>query len=280
MSKEQQSSGTPDLLRRSSSRAMTGSSKISDPLLPTSSAQESDPLLQRGGARAGNGSEVVVADKNNPWANLVNGLYSGASNLTNLLPTGTFLAFTAIAPIITDNGTCDDAFELNLTIVTIVFFALFCVFSCFTDSYQAADGQVYYGIVTLKGLWTPQLPVVLHPGDKEQYKLTFIDVVHAVLSLAVFAACSLMTPNIRACLYPKLQENVVRIVPAFVGFFVSAVFVALPTTRHGIGFPVSPASFSFASRDAAAQLRRELQAADSTNGGTGTSSTSLGPKKE
>ncbi|KAG6553273.1 hypothetical protein Mapa_005007 [Marchantia paleacea] len=229
------------------------------PLVPSSSASPSvggggggggggevEPLLeplQQRSVNTGTGPELSSV-KMQPWAGFLNNIYNGASNLANLLPTGTFLAFTAIAPIVTDNGTCDNPSELWLSMATTLFFAAFCFFSCFTDSFQAADGQVYYGIVTFSGLWTPQLPVALHPGDKEQYKLTFIDFIHALLSLAVFAACAMMTPNIRSCLYPKLSDDAVRTIPALVSFIASYVFTAFPSTRHGVGFPVSPASAS------------------------------------
>ncbi|KAL3687424.1 hypothetical protein R1sor_013733 [Riccia sorocarpa] len=277
----QELAATAGLTKRSTT--MKNSNRVTDPLLPTSASstslsREAEPLLHRGDVATSAGTAV-----NNPWANFVNGLYNGASNLANLLPTGTFLAFTAIGPIVTDNGTCDDPFEYNLTLVTTIFFALFCFLTCFTDSYQAADGEVYYGIVTFKGLWTPQLPVILHPGDKEEYKVTVIDVIHAVLSVAVFVACSLMTPNIRGCLYANLKDNIVRIVPAFVGFFVSAVFIALPSKRHGIGFPVSPSSFSFTSREAKYLQKREAQLdAASLKGPAATEATSsrVGPKKQ
>ncbi|KAL2629420.1 hypothetical protein R1flu_014106 [Riccia fluitans] len=277
MKGSQKLAATAGLTRRTTT--MKNSNRVTDPLLPTSSSTstsgEAEPLLSRGDV------DASASAVNNPWANLVNGLYSGASNLANLLPTGTFLAFTAIAPIVTDNGTCDDPFEVYLTVATTIFFAFFCFLSCFTDSFQAADGQVYYGIVTLKGLWTPQLPVALHPGDKEQYKVTFIDVVHAVLSVAVFAACSLMTPNIRVCLYPHLADNIVRIVPALVGFIVSAVFVATPSKRHGIGFPVSPSSFSFSSREAKYLQKREAELdGASSKGAADATSPSVQPKKE
>ncbi|CAM6096733.1 unnamed protein product [Calypogeia fissa] len=259
-------------------------SQLGDTLLPTSSARETEPLVPKPVVRSSDtGSSVAAASSStekNPWDTLVNGLYSGASNLANLLPTGTFLAFTAIAPIITDNGVCDDPFEFWITVAVLIFFALFCVFSCFTDSYQAADGKVYYGLVTCNGLWTPQLPVALHPGDKEEYKLTWIDVMHSVLSLAVFAACALMTSNIRNCFYPKIDHNVMTIVPAVVGFFVSAVFVTFPSKRHGVGFPVSPASFSYASRSFAYQRKRQMQAEpEASKGVAATGSPMVGSKK-
>jgi hypothetical protein len=248
-----------------------------DPLLSTTSSpskEEVEPLvgnpnvLKQSTSNASSGSGANASADLNPWATFVNGLYSTTSNLANLLPTGTFLAFTAIAPVITGQGKCDDAFEWWFTVAVVCFFGLFTFFSCFTDSYQAKDGKVYYGLVTLNGLWTPQLPTALHPGDKNEYKLTFMDVIHAILSLAVFAALTLATSTVSTCFYPGISEDVQRIFPVTVGFFVSAVFVAFPSKRHGIGFPVSPASLSFTSRELD-QQKRELEAA---NGASSTKS--------
>ncbi|KAL2633319.1 hypothetical protein R1flu_004798 [Riccia fluitans] len=214
---------------------------LSTPLVSPPQQGEIEPTLDQGGSTEYTLESVPMK----PWGNFVNNVYDVASNLANLLPTGTYLAFTTIAPIVTDNGTCDQPTEVWQSVAVTALFAAFCFFSCFTDSYQAADGQVYYGIVTPSGLWTPQLPVVLHPGDKEEYKLTVGDFIHAVLSVAVFAACALMTPNIKSCFYPGLSDDVVRTLPAFVAFVVSTVFTAFPSKRHGIGFPVSPATNSF-----------------------------------
>ncbi|KAG6545822.1 hypothetical protein Mapa_012783 [Marchantia paleacea] len=223
---------------------MTTSAALTAPLVPSSavSIREVEPSQERDGA-AGNRSELSNV-RIGSVGGLLNGVYDGISNLANLLPTGTFLAFTTIAPIITDNGTCDQPSELWLTVATTIFFAVFCFFSCFSDSFQASDGKVYYGVVSLGGLWTPQLPTVLQPTDSEKYKLRFSDFVYALLSLVVFATCALMTPNIRSCLFQDLSEDVVRNLPALVSFLVSVVFTTFPSTRHGIGFPVSPAKSS------------------------------------
>ncbi|KAG6545818.1 hypothetical protein Mapa_012779 [Marchantia paleacea] len=223
---------------------MTNSSTLTAPLMSSSAVSargEVEPLLERGLAAEPAASPDVPLT---PWSAFLNSVTNGISNLANLLPTGTFLAFTTIAPIITDNGTCDQASELWLTVAATIFFAAFCFFSCFTDSFQAADGKVYYGVVTIFGLWTPQLPTVLQPADKGPYKLKFSDFIYALLSLAVFAACALMTPNIRSCLFPELSATVVQTVPAVVSFVVSAVFTLFPSKRHGLGFPVSPISSS------------------------------------
>ncbi|KAG6541808.1 hypothetical protein Mapa_016824 [Marchantia paleacea] len=213
---------------------MANSGALTDPLVPSSSS-----------TTAGSDNPNVRVS---PWAAFVNGITSGVSNLARLLPTGTFLAFTTVAPIITNNGTCDQPSFLWLTVATTLFFAAYCFFSCFTDSFQASDGKVYYGIVTIGGLWTPQLPAGLQPMDQEKYRLKFSDFIYALLSLAVFGACALMTPNVRSCLYPDLSESVVMSVPIVVSFFVSLVFSVFPSTRHGIGFPVSPATSSSGSK--------------------------------
>lgn len=216
---------------------MTTSAALTAPLVPSSAItiRDREPSEER--------SELANV-KVGTVGGFVNGVSDGISNLANLLPTGTFLAFTTIAPIITGNGKCDQPSELWLTMATTIFFAVFCFFSCFTDSFQALDGKVYYGVVGLGGLWTPQLPIALQPTDSERYKLRFSDFVYALLSLVVFATCALLTPNIRSCLFQDLSDDVVRNLPAFVSILVSVVFATFPSTRHGIGFPVSPAKSS------------------------------------
>ncbi|BBN11473.1 hypothetical protein MPTK1_5g12180 [Marchantia polymorpha subsp. ruderalis] len=223
---------------------MATSGTLSAPLMSSSAVGtrgEVEPLLERDlAAEPATSSDTPLT----PWSAFLNNVTNGISNLANLLPTGTFLAFTTIAPIITDNGTCDQPSELWLSVAATIFFAAFCFFSCFTDSFVASDGKVYLGVVTFFGLWTPQLPTGLQPTDQGAYRLKFSDIVYAFLSLAVFTACALMTPNIRSCLFPELSATVVQTVPAVVSFVVSAVFTLFPSKRHGIGFPVSPISSS------------------------------------
>ncbi|BBN11472.1 hypothetical protein MPTK1_5g12170 [Marchantia polymorpha subsp. ruderalis] len=140
---------------------MTTSAALTAPLVPSSAItiRDREPSEER--------SELANV-KVGTVGGFVNGVSDGISNLANLLPTGTFLAFTTIAPIITGNGKCDQPSELWLTMATTIFFAVFCFFSCFTDSFQALDGKVYYGVVGLGGLWTPQLPIALQPTDSER----------------------------------------------------------------------------------------------------------------
>ncbi|KAH7572009.1 hypothetical protein ACOSP7_014986 [Xanthoceras sorbifolium] len=78
---------------------------------------------------------------------------STAANLANLLPTGTALAFQALMPYFTNNGSCLVAHKY-LTSSAIICFSFICFIFSFTDSFIAAsNGKLYYGIATCKGLY-------------------------------------------------------------------------------------------------------------------------------
>lgn len=169
-----------------------------------------------------------------------------SAHLANLLPTGTLLAFQLLTPIFTKNGSCDSATR-PMTLILLILLALSCFLASFTDSVRSSDGQVRYGFVTLKGLW-------LFDGDSagggltaaldlRKYKLTFVDVAHGLLSVLVFGSVALRDKNVVSCLYPEpgLEgEEVLDIVPIGIGVICSLLFVAFPTKRHGIGYPVTP----------------------------------------
>ncbi|TXG65649.1 hypothetical protein EZV62_006924 [Acer yangbiense] len=74
-----------------------------------------------------------------------------AANLSNLLPTGTVLAFQALMPSFTNNGSCMPSHKV-LTSSAIISLSLVCFFSSLTDSF-IANGKLYYGIATLNGLY-------------------------------------------------------------------------------------------------------------------------------
>lgn len=81
--------------------------------------------------------------------------------------------------------------------------------------------------------------------DLAKYKLRFIDCVHAVLSIIVFGVVSLRDKNVVNCFYPKPTQEVqevLDILPLGVGVICSLLFVAFPTRRHGIGYPVTNAT--------------------------------------
>ncbi|CAI9101566.1 OLC1v1038926C1 [Oldenlandia corymbosa var. corymbosa] len=166
------------------------------------------------------------------------------AHLSNLLPTGTLLAFQLLTPIATNNGSCD-AVTRSMTSIILIVLGLSCFLACFTDSFKATDGQVYYGFATRKGLFVFDYPAASAsglPGDLSKYRLNFIDVIHAVLSVLVFVAVALRDKNVVGCFYPapeKETQEVLDIVPVSIGLICSLLFMIFPTRRHGIGFPVT-----------------------------------------
>ncbi|XP_077248752.1 protein DMP3-like [Tasmannia lanceolata] len=167
---------------------------------------------------------------------------TGTAHLANLLPTGTLLAFQLLTPIFSNNGACDSATRV-LTQLLLLLLSSSCFLACFTDSFRSSDGQSYYGLASLKGMWVfdyptgaPSLP------DLSKYRLRFIDFVHGVLSVLVFAAVALRDKNVLYCFYPQPEhetQEVLDIVPVGIGLFCSMLFVIFPTRRHGIGYPVT-----------------------------------------
>ncbi|KAK6915931.1 Protein DMP [Dillenia turbinata] len=166
------------------------------------------------------------------------------ANLANLLPTGTLLAFQLLTPIFTNNGSCDAATR-TMTSLLLILLTISCLLACFTDSFKALDGQVYYGMATFKGLYVFDHPGASNSGlppDLSKYRLSFIDGVHAVLSVFVFVAVALRDKNVLSCFYPTpghQTQEVLDIVPIGIGLICSLLFVVFPTRRHGIGYPVT-----------------------------------------
>ncbi|KAJ7553650.1 hypothetical protein O6H91_06G107000 [Diphasiastrum complanatum] len=159
-----------------------------------------------------------------------------AAHLANLLPTGTVLAFQILSPIVSNSGECG-TFDRWLTGLLLFGCGLSCFIISFTDSFRAPDGKVHYGFATCDGLWTPQL--LKGPKNRLQYKLKFVDFIHASLSVLVFATSTLSTSIITDCFYPNVSNYVVTVVPPLTGFAISVVFVIFPTSRHGVGYPVT-----------------------------------------
>lgn len=169
---------------------------------------------------------------------------TSTANLANLLPTGTLLAFQLLIPLFTNNGSCDAATR-PMTLFLLLLFALSCFLASLTDSVKtASNGQVYYGMATTKGLFLFDYPPEGKADlpDLSKYKLRFIDFVHAVLSVLVFGAVAFRDKNVLGCFYPmpahQIQE-VLDIVPIGIGLICSLLFVVFPTTRHGIGYPLT-----------------------------------------
>lgn len=166
---------------------------------------------------------------------LMNLILSGTARLNVLLPSATILAFTIFVPILTNDGKCT---PLNRWLMgfLLVLSAASCLFFTFTDSFRTATGRLYYGIATLGGIWTfngsRKRPCV--PSD---YRLRWMDLFHASLSLFAFLTFAALHSDVVGCYYPGLPKKVTNVVPLVVGFVVSALFVLFPSKRRGIGYP-------------------------------------------
>ncbi|KAL2254301.1 uncharacterized protein LOC105169422 [Sesamum indicum] len=179
-----------------------------------------------------------------PSQSMLSQALESSAHLANLLPTGTLLAFQLLTPVFTNNGSCDMVTR-NMTLVLLFILAFSCFLASFTDSIKASDGQVYYGFATSRGMWLFDYPTVAASGpaiELSKYRLRLVDLVHAVLSVLVFAAVALRDKNVVSCLYPspghEVQE-VLDIVPMGIGLISSLLFVIFPTKRHGIGYPIT-----------------------------------------
>lgn len=110
---------------------------------------------------------------------------------------------------------------------------------------------MYYGFATFKGLFL--FDYIQNPNasdhdlpDLSKYRIRFIDGVHAVLSVLVFAAVALRDKNVLSCFFPTPKhetQEVLDIVPVGIGLICSLLFVIFPTRRHGIGYPITSGKY-------------------------------------
>ncbi|KAL2622010.1 hypothetical protein R1flu_002215 [Riccia fluitans] len=169
------------------------------------------------------------------------------TKLSNLLPTGTFLAFQALAPLFTNNGECGKTEKIMSGILLFTFAFICCVLN-FTDSVTTTSGVMYYGLVTTKGLFNPQFKGISIIGDgvKEndyfyddaarKYRANVFDYINGVLDIVVFGVLSMLTPPITTCYYPSISNTIVKTVPILVAIFVGSYFAIAPQPRNGLGF--------------------------------------------
>ncbi|PIN00875.1 hypothetical protein CDL12_26620 [Handroanthus impetiginosus] len=167
--------------------------------------------------------------------------FESTAHLANLLPTGTVLAFQLLSPIFSNQGECD-AVGRSLMAGLVALCGLSCILLSFTDSFKDQRGNIVYGFATFRGLWIIDGSVTLPPEIAARYKLKFIDFVHALMSILVFAAIALFDQNVVNCFYPEPStgtKEVLTALPIGIGVACSMLFVVFPTKRHGIGFPVT-----------------------------------------
>ncbi|CAD6246335.1 unnamed protein product [Miscanthus lutarioriparius] len=177
-----------------------------------------------------------------PQTSALSQALASTANLANLLPTGTLLAFKLLAPTFTNHGACDATTSL-LTRALLAILAVASALACFTDSLKSPhDGRVYYGVATRTGLWLIDYPPDAPPLPTKNYRLAFLDFVHAALSAAVFGVVAARDRDVVACLWGpapgRETKELIDVLPLGVGVLCSLLFVAFPTRRHGIGYPV------------------------------------------
>ncbi|XP_043711957.1 protein DMP4-like [Telopea speciosissima] len=175
-------------------------------------------------------------DETSSFLYVINTILSGTARLNVLLPTATILAFTIFAPLLTNDGKCDN-FNRWLMAVFLGISAASCVFFTFTDSFRTASGRLYYGIATINGIWTFNYGGRKRPCRPSDYKLRWADLFHASLSLIAFLTFAGSNYDVVLCYYPSMPRMVTNTVPLVVGFVISVLFVVFPSKRRGIGYP-------------------------------------------
>ncbi|OVA14972.1 Protein of unknown function DUF679 [Macleaya cordata] len=123
-------------------------------------------------------------DKNGKVSHFISALHTiinTSARLNVLLPTAIILAFSTLAPCLTNHGKCK---TLNRCLMGVFFgiSSASCVFLAFTDSFRTGSGSLYYGVATFRGIWTLCKE---RPNVPEDYKLRWSDLFHACLYLVV-----------------------------------------------------------------------------------------------
>ena len=205
---------------------------------------EAAPLL----AATGDGAQHA-APTTTTTTTVIGKALNSTADLAKHLPTGAVLAFAVLSPSFTADGDCTAA-NRALTGCLIGACALCCFVLCFTDSYRdAATGALRYGFVTPSGRLIPidggSSGSGSPPPRDDRYRLTVRDVMHGLLSFAVFLAVAMVDRNVVACFYPvesASTRQLMAAVPVAAGAAGSFLFAMFPSTRRGIGFPGAASS--------------------------------------
>ncbi|KAM7476977.1 hypothetical protein LguiB_024220 [Lonicera macranthoides] len=164
------------------------------------------------------------------------------SALAHLLPTGTVLAFQALAPSFSNNGYCHLA-NKYLTGTLICICALFCFLSSFMDTFVSSSGKYYYGFATFKGLYIINYNEgegeEMDREDKSTYRICFVDFVHAFVTVLVFLIFGLSDSDVKKCFFDEGGDNLEALMvnlPLGAGVLASFLFMVFPSKRRGIGY--------------------------------------------
>lgn len=170
-------------------------------------------------------------------------LSCASSDLLKLLPTGTVLAFQALAPSFSNHGVCHGA-NRYLVLSLLGACTVSCVLLSFTDSLVGRDGKLYHGAATFWGFYPFNYTGTREEReatfkDLSRFRITALDFVHASFSALVFLAVALADASIQGCLFPDAAPDVRELLvnlPLGAGFLSSMVFMIFPTTRKSIGY--------------------------------------------
>ncbi|PSS05677.1 Squamosa promoter-binding-like protein [Actinidia chinensis var. chinensis] len=178
-----------------------------------------------------------------PGQKAIRKTFKMSAHLSNLLPTGSVLAFQILSPVFTHEGKCLSFVSRAMTLALLGICGASCFLLCLTDSFRDEKGKVRYGLATARGLWVIDGgAVTIAPDKASKYRLQPVDFLHAFLSFVVFAAVALFDQNVVKCFCPKPSDEATEILttlPIGIGLICCLLFVAFPTKRHGIGFPLS-----------------------------------------
>ncbi|XP_008802593.1 protein DMP8-like [Phoenix dactylifera] len=182
-------------------------------------------------------STVHGGRKRRAVAKGVQNTLSKTSMLVNFLPTGTLLTFEMLLPSVSGDGSCS---PVSTTMINALLglCAFTCFFFHFTDSFRSPDGKVYYGVVTPRGLALFKTGLGVEVPKDDRYRMGFADLVHALMSVMVFAAIAFSDQRVTNCLFPghrKEMDEVMESFPLMVGVVCSGLFLVFPNTRYGIG---------------------------------------------
>ncbi|KAF7081342.1 hypothetical protein CFC21_085295 [Triticum aestivum] len=170
---------------------------------------------------------------------------SSVSNLAQLLPTGTVLAYQALSPSFTNHGKCESSNQW-LTGALVAVLTVSCLFFAFTDSVVGRrDGKLYYGFATLRGFNVFNFSSEEERqewNDLDQFRrlrLRPLDFVHAFFAAVVFLTVAFSDVGLQNCFFPDASRNteeLLKNLPMGMAFLSSFVFIIFPTKRKGIGF--------------------------------------------
>jgi hypothetical protein len=170
---------------------------------------------------------------------------SSAANLAQLLPTGTVLAFQALAPSFTNHGKCEETPTNQwLTAALVIVLAVSSLVFSFTDSVVGRDQKLYYGVATPRGFnvfnfSSEEEKQLWDPAEFRRLRIRPLDYMHAVFTALVFLAVAFSDVGLQNCFFPNAGRNteeLLKNLPLGMAFLSSFVFMVFPTKRKGIGY--------------------------------------------